>query len=180
MYVVHTYYLQGLPTHIDAFQMNIFSWFNDTVIQSQWFLGLWDREIWYKTLFFHFINLTWPPRPQKEKIYNFWRDVGVGPPWVCHALVPRAQSSWVLGLSYEVYIFSVLALVLSEIDQRQEATLFLFSLSFEYGCEKSVRQLTGFFRYVEIVITKLYVYLNWMFYIKSPYLRISKISSFLS
>ena len=106
--------------------------------------------------------------------------MGVGPPWVCHTLVPWAQSSWVLGLSYEVYIFSVLALVLSEIDQRQEATLFLFSLSFEYGCEKSVRQLTGFFRYVEIVITKLYVYLNWMFYIKSPYLRISKISSFLS
>ena len=65
-----------------------------------------------------------------------------------------------LGLSYEVYIFSVLALVLSEIDQMQEATLFLFSLSFEHGHEKSVRQLTGFFRYVEIVITKLYVYLN--------------------
>ena len=104
--------------------------------------------------------------------------MGVGPPWVCHALVPQAQSSWVLGLSYEVYIFSVLALVLSEIDQRQEATLFLFSLSFEYGCEKSVRQLTGFFRYVEIVIMKLYVYLNWMLYIKSPYLRISKISFF--
>ena len=60
--------LQGPPPHIDAFQTNIFSWFNDTVIQSQWFLGLWDREIWYKTLFFHFINLTWPPRPQKEKI----------------------------------------------------------------------------------------------------------------
>ena len=52
--------------------------------------------------------------------------MGVGLPWVCHALVPRAQNSWVLGLSYEVYIFSVLALVLSEIDQRQEATLFLF------------------------------------------------------
>ena len=150
------YLVQGPPTHIDAFQTNIFSWFNDTVIQSQWFLGLWDREIWYKTLFFHFINLTWPPQPQKEKIIFFWRDVGVGPPWVCHALVPQAQSSWVLGLSYEVYIFSVLALVLSEIDQRQEATLFLFSLSFEYGRKKSVRQLTGFFRYVEIVITKLF------------------------
>ena len=60
--------LQGPPTHIDTFQTNIFSWFNDTVIQSQWFLGLWDREIWYKTLFFHFINLTWPPWPQKEKV----------------------------------------------------------------------------------------------------------------
>jgi hypothetical protein len=36
--------------------------------------------------------------------------------------------------------------------------LFLFLLSFEYGREKSVRQLAGFFRFVEIVITKLYVY----------------------
>ena len=60
--------LQGPPTHIDAFQTNIFSWFNDTVIKSQWFLGSWDKEIWYKTLFFHFINVQWPPRPQKEKI----------------------------------------------------------------------------------------------------------------
>ena len=31
--------------------------------------------------------------------------MGVGPPWVCHPLVPQAQSSWVLGLLYEVYIF---------------------------------------------------------------------------
>ena len=35
-------------------------------------------------------------------------------------------SSWVSGLSNDVYIFSVLALVLSEIDQRQEASLFCF------------------------------------------------------
>ena len=41
-------------------------------------------------------------------------------------------------------------------------------------------QSIQFFRYVEIVIKRIYVYLNWMFYIKSPYLRISKISSFLS
>ena len=60
--------VQGPPTHIDTFQTNIFSWFNDSVIQTQWFLGSWDREIWYKTLFFHFFNLTWPPWPQKEKI----------------------------------------------------------------------------------------------------------------
>ena len=147
--------LQGPSTHIDAFQTNIFSWFNDTVFKSQWFLGSWDREIWYETLFFHFINLTWPPWPQKEKIQNIWRDVGVGPPWICHALFPQAQSSWVSGISYEVYISSVLALVLSEIDQRQEAGLFLFSLSFEYGHKKSDRQLTGFFRYVNIVTTRI-------------------------
>ena len=47
--------------------MNVFSWFIDTVIKSRCFLGLWDKEIWYKTIFFHFINLTWPPQPQKEK-----------------------------------------------------------------------------------------------------------------
>ena len=64
----HLKYIQGPPTHIDIFQTNIFSWFNDSVIQTQWFLGSWDREIWYKTLFFHFFNLTWPPWPQKEKI----------------------------------------------------------------------------------------------------------------
>ena len=97
---------------------------------------------------------------ERKYIKKNLRDVGVGPPSICHALVLQAQSSCVLGLSYEVYIVSVLALVLSEIDQRQEATFFLFSLSFECNREKSVRQLAGFFRYVEIVITKLYVYLN--------------------
>ena len=64
-------HIQGPPTHIETFQTNIFSWFNDSVIQTQWFLGSWDREIWYKTLIFHFINLAWPPQPQKEKIQNF-------------------------------------------------------------------------------------------------------------
>ena len=44
--------LQGQSTHIDTFQTNFFSWFNDTVIKRQWFLGFWDREIWYKTFFF--------------------------------------------------------------------------------------------------------------------------------
>ena len=37
------------------------------------------------------------------------------------------------GLFYEVYIFFVLALNRSEIDQRQEDALFLFSFSFDYG-----------------------------------------------
>ena len=35
-------------------------------------------------------------------------------PFVYHALIPRAQSSWVLGLLYEVYIFSVLAKAIEE------------------------------------------------------------------
>ena len=73
-----------------------------------------------------------------ERKEKKWRDVDVGPrpPWVYQALVPQAPSSWVLGLSCEVYIFSVLALVLSGIDQRQEATSFLFPLSFEYSRKK--------------------------------------------
>jgi hypothetical protein len=50
--------------------------------------------------------------------------------------------------------------IVREIDHRKEATLVLFSLSFEYGRKLSVRQLTGFFRFVEIVIMKLYVCLN--------------------
>jgi hypothetical protein len=33
--------------------------------------------------------------------------------------------------------------------------LFLYSLSFDYGREKSDRQLAGFFRYVKIVITRI-------------------------
>ena len=33
--------IQGQSTHIDAFQTNIFSWFHDTLIQSQWFLAFW-------------------------------------------------------------------------------------------------------------------------------------------
>jgi outer membrane receptor for monomeric catechols len=60
--------IQSPPTHIVAFQTNIFSWFNDTVIKSQWFLGLEIRRFDIKHYFFHFINLTWPPQPQKEKI----------------------------------------------------------------------------------------------------------------
>ena len=92
---------------------------------------------------------------ERKYIKKNLRDVGVGPPSLCHALVLQAQSSCVLGLSYEVYIVSVLALVLSEIDQRQEAGLFLFSLSFEYGHKKSDRQLTGFFRYINIVTTRI-------------------------
>ena len=41
--------LQGPPTQIDAFQMNIFSWLDDIMIKNKIFLNSWDREIWYKT-----------------------------------------------------------------------------------------------------------------------------------
>ena len=91
---------------------------------------------------------------------------------------PLGSSSWVLGLSYDVYIFFCTSIGSVRNWSKAGGYIVFVSLSFEYGRKKSVRQLTGFFRYVEIVITKLYVHLNWMFYIKSPYLRISKISSF--
>ena len=73
--------LQGPRTQIDAFQMNFFSWFNDILIKSQCFLEFWDREISYKTFSFCFINLTWPPRPQKEQVQKMLRDVGVALSW---------------------------------------------------------------------------------------------------
>ena len=78
---ITTCYIQGPRTQIDAFQTNIFSWLNDIVIKTQWFLGSWGREIWYKILSFCFINLTWPPWPQKEKVQKLLWDVGVALPW---------------------------------------------------------------------------------------------------
>ena len=65
---MHQRKLQGYRTRFETFHTNNFSWINDIVIKSQWFLGSWDREIWYKTFDFYFINLTWPPRPRKENI----------------------------------------------------------------------------------------------------------------
>ena len=44
---------------------------------------------------------------------------------------------------------------------------------------KNQAKLTGFFRYVKIVIKKQWKYLNLMFYIKFIYLRILKIFIFL-
>ena len=48
-------------------------------------------------------------------------------------------------------------------------SLFLFLL-----LQKPDGKLTEFFRYLRIVITKIWIYINWMFYIKFPYLRIPK------
>ena len=74
-----------------------------------------------------------------------------------YGLYSRAASNQERPMMARVrYIFfSVLALFLSEIDHRQEAGLFLFSLLFEYGPQKSIRQLAGSFRYVNIVITRI-------------------------
>ena len=40
--------------------------------------------------------------------------------------------------------------------------------------QKSDRKLTEFFRYLRIVITKIWMYLKWIIYIKSYYLRIPR------
>ena len=82
-------FLQGPRSQIDAFQTNIFSWINDILIKNQWFLGFWDREIWYETFIFYFINLRWPPQPQKEKVSRILREVGVAPSMI----VPRPCTS---------------------------------------------------------------------------------------
>ena len=117
--------LQGPPTHIDTFQTNIFSWFNDTVIQSQWFLGSSDREIWYKTLFFHFINLTWPPHRDriteakvssysKDRNFTFRGEQAWHPPnsaTPSNFLFPKSLDQ---ELSADVSFVSVLLMVLSE------------------------------------------------------------------
>jgi hypothetical protein len=113
--------IQGPRTQIDAFQTNNISWMNDIHVKSQWFLGSWDREIWYQTFNFYFINLTWPPQPQKAEVPTFLRDVGVAPPWCCHTLVISAPRSWVLRLLYKVFFVSVIGLVPSESWKRLES-----------------------------------------------------------
>ena len=50
------------------------------------------------------------------------------------------------------------------------SSLFLFIL-----LQKSDRKLAEIFRYVRIVTWRIWIYTNWIFYIKSRYLRISKI-----
>ena len=116
--------------------MNIFSWFNDTVIQSQWFLGSSDREIWYKTLFFHFINLTWPPhrdRITEAKVSSYSKDRNFTfrgeQAW--HPLDNATPSNFLFPksldqeLSADVSFVSVLAMFLSEYWKRLEEIFFI-------------------------------------------------------
>ena len=56
-------YIQGHWTQIDSFQTNNFFMIQWDSSQKPLIFGSWDREIWYKTFKFYFINLTWPPRP---------------------------------------------------------------------------------------------------------------------
>ena len=97
--------VQGPPTHIDVFQTNIFSWFNDTLIQNQWFLGLWDREIWYKTFSFSLHQPHMASTTSERKDIKFLKKCGRGALMGMPRPCPLGSSSWVLGLSYDVYIF---------------------------------------------------------------------------
>ena len=75
---------------------------------------LWDAEFWLNQKTNKKNQPSWPLRPQKKKSQTVLREVGVAPPWWCHALILLAPNSWISGLSYEVLLVSVLALVLSE------------------------------------------------------------------
>jgi hypothetical protein len=76
-------------------------------------LGSWDSEIWYKTFSFYFINFTWPPWPQKLKVHCFLWEVGKYGASIILTPLPflRLKKSWVLGLSYGAYIFSVCTMI---------------------------------------------------------------------
>ena len=118
--------LQGPPPHIDAFQTNIFSWFNGILTKSQWLLGSWDREIWYKKIIFYFINLRcrllrWPPRPQKEKVSIILREVGVAPSMTVPCPIGWSNCDW----KNMKYILS-LQLVISSLSKW--SSLFICSL----------------------------------------------------
>ena len=100
--------------------------------------------------------------------------MGVASQWYWHAPVLGAQKSWVLGLSYGLYIFFCTMIgafrTLKKAGVFFFASLFLFLLLW-----KSERKLADLFRYIRIVIRILWIYLHWTFYIKSSYLRIPKI-----
>ena len=77
------------------------------------------------------------------------RQVGVAPPWSCHALVLLAPNSWDQELSADVSFVSVLATVLSEYWKRlenffQNDTIFTIS-SKKYHFKKIF--LLAFFQY---------------------------------
>ena len=82
-------------------------------------LKSWYEKNWY------FSGQMRVPRPTFPRNYSFLREVGVVPSWQCHALVPPAPKSWVLGLSYEVLLASVTEMVPSESGQEYQKRIFL-------------------------------------------------------
>ena len=163
--------LQGPQTQIDAFQTNIFSWFNDILIKTQWFLGSWVREIWHKTFIFLFHQPQMASKASERKFIKNFKGGRRGP----LIIVPRPCPSGSKKLSIGAFIWGIFYFCASigsfriwkKAGEWRLKSLFLFLL-----LQKSERKLTEFFRYLRIVITKLWIYLNWMFYIKFPYLRI--------
>ena len=47
---------------------------NDILTKRILFVESWEGEIWYETIKLYFINLTWPPWPQKGEVPK--KDVG--------------------------------------------------------------------------------------------------------
>jgi hypothetical protein len=67
-------------TQMDAFQTNKFTWLNDILAKRQWFLGFWDREVWYQTFNCYFINLVWP---YSKFLYSMIPKIIVIQLWKC-------------------------------------------------------------------------------------------------
>ena len=86
---LYMYRVQGLKLMHFRIQTNNFSWLNDIIFKN-----------------FCFINLTWPPRPQKAKVPNFLPNLGVA------LLSFPIQEADCWGFQMRQFVF-VLGLVLS-------------------------------------------------------------------
>jgi hypothetical protein len=104
------------------------------------FLEFWDREIWFKTLGFYFINLTWPPRSLKKKRTKTFTGGGCG----ASMIIPHPFLSGSKKLSIRAYFFCVRISsfrILKKTGDFFCSSLFLFLLP-----RKSDRKLAQFFR----------------------------------
>ena len=83
-------------------------------------------------------------------------------------LIKLSSGAFIWGIYYSCASISSFR-ILKKAGEWRLKSLFLFLL-----LQESDGKLTEFFRYLRIVITKIWIYINWMFYSKSPYLRIPK------
>ena len=65
--------LQGHRTQIDIFQTNNFSQLNDNLVKSQWFLGFWDKKIWYSK-----VHIFWEGHKILQNLHQLfdWQYIG--------------------------------------------------------------------------------------------------------
>ena len=166
--------IQGPRTQIDAFQTTIFSWLNDIPIKIKLFFKSWDGEIWYKMF-----NLT---------IFMFWSlqflDI-----WKIHwvfclifASIKTKANQRSLNSSVFFKILKEPTLVLEKqtISHMKASILSFFEPEEQEDgiimgalCPPPVKNLIPFLS--EVLEAKQgWLVKEIMFYIKSPYLRISK------